>query len=89
MFIERDISGYIRKLAGFYPVVTVTGPRQSGKTTLIRQLYPGYAYFNLESRDVRDLIAADPRAFVDYSGKTMSSVAAHYADPLWLSHGGE
>lgn len=65
MFIERDISGYIRKLEGYYPVVTVTGPRQSGKTTLIRQLYPDYAYFNLESRDVRDLIAADPRAFVD------------------------
>ena len=64
MYIEREIEKHIQKLAGFYPIVTVTGPRQSGKTTLIRHLFPQYAYYNLETSDVRDLAMADPKAFV-------------------------
>lgn len=64
MYIEREIESHVRKLAGFYPIVTVTGPRQSGKTTLIRHLFPQHAYYNLETGDVRDLALADPKAFV-------------------------
>lgn len=48
MYIEREIENHVLKLAGFYPIVTVTGPRQSGKTTLIRHLFPQHAYHNLE-----------------------------------------
>jgi len=64
MYITREIEALVKKIAGFYPVVTITGPRQSGKTTLIRHLFPEHAYFNLETSDTRDLIMADPRSFV-------------------------
>ena len=52
------------EMAGYYPVVTVMGPRQSGKTTLAKALFPDYAYFNLESSHVRDAALADPRMFL-------------------------
>lgn len=71
MYIRREIEDRIRKLSGFYPVVTVTGPRQSGKTTLIRHLFPDYGYFNLESPDVRAAAQSDPRAFVAASNGPM------------------
>lgn len=64
MYISREIEDQVRKLAGFYPVVTLTGPRQSGKTTLIRHLFPKHAYVNMETRDARDAAQADPKAFV-------------------------
>jgi len=64
MYIEREIEGNVRKLAGFYPIVTVTGPRQSGKTTLIRHMFPNHVYCNMETSNVRDLAMADPCAFV-------------------------
>ena len=64
MYITRDIEAQVLKLAGFYPIVTVTGPRQAGKTTLIRHLFPNHAYFNLETHDMRDLAMADPKAFL-------------------------
>ena len=62
--IVREIADVIREMAGYYPVVTVMGPRQSGKTTLAKALFPDYAYFNLESSHVRDAALADPRAFL-------------------------
>lgn len=47
------------------PVVTVTGPRQSGKTTLCRLAFPDRPYVNLEQPDVREFARGDPRAFLD------------------------
>ena len=64
MYITRDIEAHVLKLAGFYPIVTVTGPRQAGKTTLIRHLFPNHVYLDLETRDMRDLAMADPKAFL-------------------------
>ena len=64
MYIHREIEPFVQKLAGFYPVVTITGPRQSGKTTLIRHLFPNHAYFNLETPDIRELAKSDPRKFL-------------------------
>jgi len=65
MYITREIESRVAKLASCYPVVTVTGPRQSGKTTMIRHLFPGHTYVNLETRAMRDAVMADPIAFVD------------------------
>ena len=62
--IEREISSIVKEMARYYPVVTVMGPRQSGKTTLVKALFPDYAYFNLESSHVRDAALADPRMFL-------------------------
>lgn len=47
------------------PVVTLTGPRQSGKTTLCRQTFPGKPYANLEQPDQREFARGDPRGFLD------------------------
>ncbi|MBL4707622.1 MAG: AAA family ATPase, partial [Flavobacteriales bacterium] len=62
---------YIRKLtetilyaAQKFPVVTLTGPRQSGKTTLLRNLYPERAYVTLEDLDTRAYAKEDPRGFL-------------------------
>src|SRR3989339_744434 len=49
------------------PIVAVLGPRQSGKTTLVKELFPNYPYVNLEALDVRDYAQSDPRGFLaDY-----------------------
>jgi uncharacterized protein len=62
--IPRLAAAYLQRLAGYYPVVVVTGPRQSGKTTLVRAQFPDLAYFNLEAPDVRARVEADPRGFL-------------------------
>lgn len=62
--IERNASGTLRDLARQYPVLTVTGPRQSGKTTLCRALFADRTYVNLEPLDTRDTVRRDPRGFL-------------------------
>lgn len=46
------------------PVISITGPRQSGKTTLAKQCFPDYDYVNLESPDVYAAAKSDPRLFL-------------------------
>ena len=62
--IVREISGYLIKLARKYPVVTITGPRQSGKTTLAREAFKNKVYINLEAMDSREFARSDPRGFL-------------------------
>jgi len=64
MYIERDAEQHIVKRMAFFPVMVVTGARQAGKTTLMRKLFPEWAYFNLESPATRALAEADPVSFV-------------------------
>ena len=63
--IERDITPRLTRLFQQYPFVTVTGPRQSGKTTLCRATFPGLAYANLEAPDQREFAESDPRSFLE------------------------
>ena len=63
--IKRTIRTELAKLAKQFPVVTVTGPRQSGKTTLVQMQFPKYAYCNLEHPETRRLAQSDPNAFFD------------------------
>lgn len=63
--IPRDAAQTLRTLAKGYPLVGVTGPRQSGKTTLCRALFPEHAYVSLEDPDVREFAQEDPRGFLD------------------------
>ena len=70
--IARAISPHLLRAAEQYPVVTITGPRQSGKTTLVRALFPDHAYCNLENPEERALAEADPKGFFEqYPGKTV------------------
>ncbi|MBU0482670.1 MAG: ATP-binding protein [Proteobacteria bacterium] len=62
--IPRKLLSTLLKLAGYYPVVVVTGPRQAGKTTLCRAAFPAKAYVSLESMDTRDYARNDPRGFL-------------------------
>ena len=62
--IEREITPRLVALFKQYPFVTVTGPRQSGKTTLCRSVFPDLAYVNLEAPDQREFAESDPRAFL-------------------------
>lgn len=61
---ERKIATRVCQLAAQYPVVTVTGPRQSGKTTLAKMLFPTWAYVNLESINDRQFAQEDPIGFL-------------------------
>ena len=61
--IQRQLSTFVRDMAHQYPAVTVFGPRQSGKTTLVRDVFPNYDYVNLEDRESRNLAASDAKAF--------------------------
>lgn len=61
--IERVLQKVLLKRSKEYPVVTLTGPRQSGKTTLVRELFEGYAYANLEDTESRLLAQRDPKGF--------------------------
>ena len=65
MKIKRTIEGTVQGLAEKYRVVTITGPRQSGKTTLCKMAFPNLSYVSLENPDVRDAVAADPVSFLN------------------------
>ena len=65
--IERTSTPYVIKLASKYPVVTITGPRQSGKTTLAKAIFSNYGYYSLEDIDTREYASSDPRGFLGSS----------------------
>lgn len=68
MLIQRDIHSELARLAGQYPVITIIGPRQSGKTTLSRMAFPGKPYVSLEQLSLRDYALLDPQGFLnDYA----------------------
>lgn len=64
MFIKRDIASEIKYAATKYPVVIITGPRQSGKTTIVKKVFANYKYISLEDIDIRELATIDPRTFL-------------------------
>ena len=62
--INRTIESILSDLATKFPVLTITGPRQSGKTTLCKKVFGHKPYANLESPDVRQFAMDDPRGFL-------------------------
>ena len=70
--IYRTLKEKLIELSQKYPVVTLTGPRQSGKSTLLRYAFPDYKYVSLEDPDMRLLAENDPRGFLaTYPDKTI------------------
>lgn len=64
MMIKRDAQHTLEKLSTSFPVVIITGPRQSGKTTLATMTFPCKPYISLENIDYREAASADPREFL-------------------------
>lgn len=62
---KRELETELKDLAKGYPVITVIGPRQSGKTTIVQHAFPEKMYANLEYPDIRALAFKDPRGFLD------------------------
>jgi len=62
--INRNIETTIKDACRYFSVITVTGPRQSGKTTLIKQLFPDFQYHTLENPDTKLLALNDPLGFL-------------------------
>jgi predicted AAA+ superfamily ATPase len=66
--IKRAIESEIKELLAGYPVVTLTGPRQSGKSTLLTERFSKFEYVSLEDVDLRQLAKDDPRGFLEIYG---------------------
>ncbi|MDA3886911.1 MAG: ATP-binding protein [Candidatus Delongbacteria bacterium] len=62
--INREIESKIKEAVKKYPVITLTGPRQSGKTTLLKNAFPDYDYVNLEDPEIRNYAIEDSRGFL-------------------------
>lgn len=69
MTINRILGDRLRRLARSFPVVAITGPRQSGKTTLVRELFADKPYLSLEDPDIRMLALEDPRGLLARYGE--------------------
>jgi uncharacterized protein len=68
--IARALTKSIKRLIKQYPVISLTGPRQSGKTTLLKTFFPEYTYVSLENPDNLNFALSDPRGFLSrYSNK--------------------
>ena len=64
MAVFRDLAPGLEQAARHAPAITLTGPRQSGKTTLSRAVFPEHPYVSLEAPDVRSFAVDDPRGFL-------------------------
>ena len=63
--IPRDAGETLKKLSKDYPVLVITGPRQSGKTTLVKSIFSDREYISFENPDVREMAISDPRGFLN------------------------
>ena len=63
--VDRNIESFVRKVSREYPVITIVGPRQSGKTTLAKKMFPKLPYYSFENPDLTAEIKEDPKGFLN------------------------
>ena len=87
MFIKRRLEAVFGKYAGQFPVLAIVGPRQSGKTTLVRQHFSDYKYFSLEDPDTLEDVRSDPRDFLEHDYKMPGIILDEFQnEPQLLSY---
>lgn len=82
-YIYRAITPAIERGAEYFPVIVVTGPRQSGKSTLCNHIFSDYTKYNLEDVGLRDNVSTDPKGFINNCGdKVIIDEVQHIPDIL-------
>ncbi len=71
IYLERNLSDTLMEAYRYFPVITLTGLRQSGKTTLLRKIFNDLSYYSLEDLDLRRFALNDPKAFLAQDAKGM------------------
>ena len=85
MLVERKIKKELLDLTSQYPVITITGPRQSGKTTLAKSTFPNMTYYSFENPDTRKQVELDPKSFL-YSNRNGVVIDEFQRSPEILSY---
>lgn len=67
--IPRTLTTKLKQASEKFPIVAVLGPRQSGKSTLVKMAFPEHRYISLEDLDIRQMAEQDPRGFLQQTGK--------------------
>lgn len=80
---QRALTSTLLKAASSFPVVFLTGPRQSGKTTLLKETFPEYTYVSLERPDIFERLKADPLGFLQDSSQKWILDEAQRFPPLF------
>lgn len=83
-YISRSLEPVLERAAREFPAVVLTGPRQSGKTTLLRHLFPEVRYVSLEPPDIRGAAAGDPRGFLALNPPPVLFDEVQYAPDLLI-----
>lgn len=81
--VTRALEKDIKRLSKKFPVVSITGPRQSGKTTVARACFPKHTYLNLELPELRELAFKDPKAFLNQGKGNLIIDEAQYAPHIF------
>jgi hypothetical protein len=81
-YIHRSIEPVLKEMAGQFPAVAVTGPRQSGKSTLLQQVFPDYAYLTLDDPLVLQQALQDPELLLESAGSRVVIDEIQYAPQL-------
>lgn len=72
MLVKRQIENIIKAQQAKFPILAITGPRQSGKTTMLKELFRDYRYVSLENPDMRSFASDDPNGFLnEYAEKVI------------------
>ena len=81
--INREIEDIILEMTGHFPVISLVGARQSGKTTLVKKIFNDYEYVNLENTQTRQFAIEDPQGFINQHKKRVIIDEAQYAPELF------
>ncbi len=82
IYIHRQIEKLVKKMASQFPSVAVTGPRQSGKSTLLKKIFPSYNYLSFDDPINRERAISDPNLFLDNAGNKVIIDEIQYVPQL-------